>query len=610
MDASEINRMLADRMEEVCQYLLPNGKRTGNKWECGSISGEAGKSFSVTVSGHATGRFNDFADDTSKGGTPLFLWTKVRNVSFVQAIKDAADWLGVQPSAYGAKKVYSKTFAKPGKASIKLAESNSPAMDYMVVTRKIDPTVVVNAKICDSEDGTEIIFPYIEFDAESGTNVCVHRKFMKIDRPDGRKEMHSTKGTKRCLFGKHMVSDDVRELVCCEGETDSLSWQSWGIPAVSMPNGVSDLSWIELDWDWLARFESIYISTDMDEPGRKAATEICKRLGLHRCKIVSLTCKDANDCLVGGVTRDEMLKFLADAKLIELDEIKKPDDFRKEVMDFYSSDPSEQGLMTPWTPDLPFRIRRGEFTIMSGFSGSGKTALLNQLMVSLITQGCRVMDASLEIRPAMTLYYMTRCALGRKHSEGPDVEACVAWLNESMFFLDCIGTVTVDRLMQAMEYARKRHGIDIFVIDSLFKCGLAPEDYAGQRSFADRITTFCNNTGAHVILVAHSRKTNNGNELSVPSKADVAGSSDISNAAFNVLIAWRNKMKSRKLAEARHRNDFEEIDKWMGEPDGKILLDKQRFGEGEECEVYTFFDKDSCQFSTTSGRKISYFELK
>jgi len=305
-----------------------------------------------------------------------------------------------------------------------------------------------------------------------------------------------------------------------------------------------------------------------------------------------------------------MLKCLATAKAIELDEIKKPDAFKKDVVDHYSIDPSLQGMDTPWFPALPWRVRPGEFTIFSGFSGSGKTQGLNQLMLHLIQQGATVMDASLEIRPGLTLYYMTRCAMGKKHASRDEAEACVDWINESMFFLDCIGTVNVARILAAMEYARKRHGVQVFIIDSLFKCGLNSEDWGAQREFADKMTTFCNNTGASVILVAHSRKTTNGNELSVPSKSDVAGSSDLTNAAFNVLIFWRNKIKKRKLDEARQTNNMEMISEWIDQPDGKIIIDKQRFGEGEESDCIVWFDKDSCQFHTTKNTVRPYFTHK
>ena len=222
------------------------------------------------------------------------------------------------------------------------------------------------------------------------------------------------------------------------------------------------------------------------------------------------------------------------------------------------------------------------------------------------------MDASLEIKPGMTLYNMTRCAMAKKQSDRKEIEGCISWLNDSMFFLDCIGSVNISRLMNAMEYARKRHGVDVFVIDSLFKCGLSSEDYGGQREFTDRLTTFCNNTGAHVILVAHSRKVSSGNELNPPSKSDVSGSSDLTNGAFNVIIWWRNKLKKMKLDEAKQSipMNMEVINEWLDQFDGAAILDKQRFGEGEEARVNMYFDPETSQFQTTRNRKFPYFSLK
>jgi twinkle protein len=595
-------------MEELCLHLLPNGKRKGNHWMVGGIDGAPGESLQVTLDGSAAGRFIDFANKEVKGGTPLWLWKECRNKTFTETIKEAKEWLGVKNDDFGIHKGKIKTYSKPEKAAIKLAESNTPVMDYLTVERRLDPIVVAKAKICETDDGKAIVFPFLEKDLETGKETAVHRKYLKLERPDGKKDSWTTKNTKRCLYGKTLIEDNVSEITICEGEIDSLSWQSWGIPAVSMPMGVLDFEWVNLDWEWLSRFERINVSTDMDEAGRAAALDICKRLGLHRCFIVTLPHKDANKCLTSDMTREEMLKCLASAKAIDLDEIKKPDDFKKDVVDFYNTDPSTLGYDTPWGPALPWKVRKGEFTVLSGFSAHGKTQGLNQLMLHLLSQGCKVMDASLEIRPAMTLYYMSRCALGKKDATKAEAEACVGWINENMYFLDCLNTVNVDRIMHAMEYARKRHGIDVFIIDSLFKCGMAGEDHAAARAFADRLTSFCNNTLAHVILVAHSRKTQNGNEFAVPTKSDVAGSSDITNAAFNVIIFWRNKMKKIKLDEARQKNDMEQVVHWMDQPDGKIIIDKQRFGEGEECQVFTWFDAPSCQFHTSPRTSIPYFQ--
>ncbi len=611
-DYSEINRMLLSRFEEVCTFLFPNGKTRGGHYLVGGLNGNAGESLQITLAGAAAGRFIDFANPNDKGATPIWLWSKAKGIPFKQAGKEAKEWLGVRDEDFGIKRAKSATYSKPEKGGVRPVDNNAKVMEYLTEVRKIDPLVIANARIAETDDGECIAFPFIEKDPETGKEQAVHRKYLKVDRPDGKKDSWATKGTKRCLFGKNLIDDNQSEVVITEGEIDALSWHCWSIPGVSVPNGVSDFEWVNIDWDWLAGFEKIYVCMDMDEPGKVAAKEICQRLGLHRCYIVTLPKKDVNECLVAGLKRDEMLKVLHSAKAIELDEIKRATEYTNDVYSYYETDFSKQGWETPWWPQLQWRVRRAEFTILSGFSGSGKTVALNQLMLHLATQGVKIMDSSLEIKPAMTLYNMTRCALGKRKATRDEIRECHEWLNDSIFFHDCIGTVNVSRLMHAMEYARKRHGIDVFIIDSLFKCGLSSEDYGSQREFADKLTTFCNNTGAHVILVAHARKVSAGNEHAVPSKADVAGSSDLTNAAFNVIIWWRNKLKKLKLDEARQAvpPNTEGIAEWIEKPDGKAVIDKQRFGDGEEGQIAVWFSQDTLQFHPCNHKKVEYFSLK
>lgn len=612
MDSFELNRELLNRFEDLCIYLFPNGEKTGNHFLVGGLDGSKGKSLQITLSGVAAGRFKDFANpDQDKGATPLFLWSKAKGIHYSDAIKQAKEWLGIRDDDFGIKRQHKKEWVMPQPSDRKgtqLVEPNSKATDYLVLERRIDPIVMANARLGESTDGEWVVIPYFD---KPDDKEAFHIKKLKVDRIDGKKEMFASKGTRRSLYGWHLIGPDVAEITITEGEFDTLSYHSVGLPALSVPNGVSDFAWVEADWERLEQFERINIHFDMDAAGRPAAEEVCRRLGLHRCYMVSGPHKDANESLQNGCTRDDFLAWLKTAKAIELDEIKRARDYTDEVYEYYSTDWTKRGWETPWWPKLPWRVRKSEFTILSGFSGHGKTIALNQLMLHLVQQGARVMDSSLEIKPGMTLYNMTRCALAKKTASRDEIRCCHEWLNESVFFHDCIGTVTVDRLIHAMEYARKRHGIDVFVVDSLFKCGLSSEDYGGQRAFADRLTTFCNNTGAHVILVAHSRKVQIGHEYKAPSKADVSGSSDLTNAAFNVIIWYRNKLKKHKLDEAKSKTpqDTEQISKWMDEPDGLAILDKQRFGEGDEATVPVWFEYDSLQFHPHKNMRLPYFKL-
>src|SRR5699024_7129338 len=130
------------------------------------------------------------------------------------------------------------------------------------------------------------------------------------------------------LFGWQAVPADARDIVITEGEIDALRWHAFGYPALSVPFGGGkggNQQWLENEFDRLERFERIYVSMDMDEVGEQAAAEIITRLGRHRCYRVSLPHKDANDCLVEGVSSQVMGEALANAKTYDPDGLKRAD---------------------------------------------------------------------------------------------------------------------------------------------------------------------------------------------------------------------------------------------------------------------------------------------
>ena len=605
MDTAELNNALKQRMGDVVALLYPNAKVRGNMAHLGNINGDPGDSFHIHVSGPRVGCFIDRANESDKGGTALWLWAKCRGITYIDAIKQAKEWLGVKDEHASVKKYKPKTYAKPDLKGvvIKAPDPVSNVVNYLINQRKLSKEVVAKNKILEVNNGVTIAFPYYDI----GNNKAVHFKYLDVERGiDGKKKMWSTKETKRCLFGKQTVSDNDSSLVITEGEIDSMSYQTVGIAAVSVPNGVSDQEWIELDWEWLERFERIYISTDMDGVGRESAEKIARRLGLHRSYIVTLPYKDANECLQEGVNREAFLKALDDASQIDLEEIKTAMSFNDAVWDLYDARHGEAGYPLPWI-EFPLRIRPSEFTVVSGYSGHGKTQMLNHILIHLVSLGAKVFDASLEIKPAKTLQMMIRSALAKKRPDNKqELDGCLNWLNNSLWFYDHVGVAQKANLLSAMNYARKRFGIDVFVIDSLFKCGVSGEDYSGQRGFMDELTAFCNDTGAHVILVAHSRKSEN--EDKVPTKTDISGSQDINNAAFNVVVVWRNKLKQRKIDEATESKDPLKVAELEGWYDGRMRLDKQRFGEGEDKDLPLFFDKHSWQFWPTQYYRYVYYK--
>jgi hypothetical protein len=91
--AADIARGLANRITTLCAVLLPNGRREGAEWRCGSIYGEPGRSLGVRLSGAKAGVWKDFA--TGDAGDALDLVAAVLGLTTKESLEWSRNWLGV-----------------------------------------------------------------------------------------------------------------------------------------------------------------------------------------------------------------------------------------------------------------------------------------------------------------------------------------------------------------------------------------------------------------------------------------------------------------------------------------------------------------------------------
>src|SRR3546814_5985333 len=80
--------------------------------------------------------------------------------------------------------------------------------------------------------------------------------------------------------------------------------------------------WVESEFERLALLDTIFLSMDSDGPGQEAVRDLVERLGRERCRVVNLPLKDANDCLMQDVPRDDMLACLRDSKTCDPSELR------------------------------------------------------------------------------------------------------------------------------------------------------------------------------------------------------------------------------------------------------------------------------------------------
>lgn len=603
MDIRNISQRLNEQAEQVARHLLPGGRNAGREWEAGSVSGEPGRSLKVCISGTKVGVWSDFASD--EGGDLLDLWRAVRGLSLGEALKEARSFLGISEplERAGNKREYRKPQAPK---DAKKAPQDGAVFRYLTEERKLSTESIEAYRIA----AVEKVGPFEGWKRQEpwqGPWICflsfrdgvlLGVKYLHLQRRDGKKQTLVEAGCEPTCFGWHVIDPDSREVTICEGELDALSLWMYGFPALSVPfgGGKGDKQqWVDSDWEYLARFETINLCLDNDKAGQAAVEELVNRLGVHRCRIVTLPRKDANQCLQEGISREEITRCFQDAKHLEPDELKRADYFTAEVIDeFYPAGGQLPGFDMPWKK-IPFRFLRGEVSIITGANGHGKSLMWNQILLSAVMQGEKVCIASLEMSPKKTLYRMIRQATASKNPRKEDIAECLRWLSKSVWLFNLVGTGKTDRLLQVFEYAYRRHGVRQFLIDSLMKCGIAEDDYKAQKELIERLCDFANSTGAHVHIVCHPRKED---ESEPTGKMAVKGTGAITDLAFNVFSVWRNKAKEFALKSGGSLTRKSKADDDLEtQPDAIIVCDKSRNVEGAEGKYGLFFDQDSLQYT-------------
>lgn len=590
----QVAGMLAQRAEEVARYLLPHGKRVGNEWCVANILGEAGNSLKVHLTGDKSGVWADFA--IGDGGDLLNLWALKRNRSLKEALTEAQQYLGVGQLKFEAYK--QKKFERPSPAKVNSVTHMSPVMNYLIDGRKLTGKTIQTFGI--GELDRKIVFPYMR----DGELILV--KYLGLDRPEGKKQIYVEANCEPCLFGWQALPDNTRTIALTEGEIDAMTLSQYGIPTLSVPFGGGNgkkHEWLEYEFDRLAMFDEILLCLDDDREGQAAVAELITRLGRHRCRVVKLPYKDANECLQKGIAKEEIHKYFDDARTLDPEELKPASVYVDQVIDeFYPPNGCEIGVLPPWEKARgKILFRPEELSVWTGINGHGKSQFLGQIILSAMKQGSRVCIASLEIKPKKLLMRLTRQTAGTARPAEGYIRAIHEWYEDKLWLFDLVGTTKADRLLEVFLYARQRYGIDVFVIDSFMKCGIDEEDFKSQKTFIEQICDFKNQHNCHVHVVVHPRKSND--ETQIPSKLDCKGTGAITDLADNCFAVWRNKKKEETAQMQLTRIALNsDQSKKLEECDCVWRCDKQRNGDWEG-KLGFWFDPASLQYLNQENQR-------
>lgn len=452
----------------------------------------------------------------------------------------------------------SKQYVLP---DIELLPLTQTILDYFN-TRGISPETLKEFSIS-ADDKSNIVFPFYE------DEVLTYVKYRKPLLPSPKPKEWQVPNTRPILFGMQHCSPTL-PLVICEGQIDCLSLIEAGLTnVVSVPCGCESMDWVENCWDFLEEYNDIVLFGDNDAPGQRMIETLIRRLGEHRCKKVSSypcrpdgkPCKDANDILknCGPIT---LLEMVDAAQAVPT----------KGLIDLASVHPIDPTTI----PRISTNIQKldeclgglaeGAITVFTGKAGDGKSTIGGLLLLNAIEQGHKVCAYSGELSKEEFQNWIHFQAAGSEYitlkydpikkklvpSVPPNVtQRIMQWYAGNFFLFDnneIFQANQSESILQVFSTAANRYGCKLFLVDNLMtSLSDSEEETRAQGKFVAALKRFALRYRAHVIIVAHARKTKAGERLG---QDDISGNSAIIKLAHNGVVIRRPDLEIIKSRDS------------------------------------------------------------
>lgn len=386
---------------------------------------------------------------------------------------------------------------------------------------------------------------------------------------DGKKNFRQERDCERILFG---LNDIAETTIIVEGEMDKLSLDEVGMTnSVSVPDGAPSPETKDYGskFDFFTNCEEEIkpvrfwvVAVDNDAPGARLREELVRRLGAERCKIVVWPedCKDANEVLLKH-GREKLREVIDTARPCPVSGVYDIQSLEAQIVDLYQNG-NDHGIDLGW-PNMTttLRIRPGEWTVVTGIPGSGKSEWLDATVMNIaMKHGWSFGIFSPENQPLAQHF----AKLAEKHKgvpffPGPTPRMSKQELLETAMYMqqhfhfilppedDSWG---LDNILELASVLVVRQGIRGLVIDPwneiehVRPAGMSEPEYISLA--LTKIRRWARKSGVHVWLVAHPTKLrkNEDGSYPVPTPYDISGAAHWRNKADYAVTVHRPDMQS------------------------------------------------------------------
>ncbi|XP_034414552.1 twinkle protein, mitochondrial [Cyclopterus lumpus] len=365
------------------------------------------------------------------------------------------------------------------------------------------------------------------------------------------------------LFGLPLVGRMDAEVVLTGHELDTLAVsQAAGLPSVALPRGFSCLPPILLPY--LEQFKRVTLWLGDDIRSWEASKIYSRKLGLRRCSLVrpGESRPRPVEALDRGKNFGHIIKSSIPAAHKSIVSFKQ---LREDVYGELVNTEQVAGVKWGRFQELNRILkghRKGELTVFTGPTGSGKTTFISEVALDLCMQGVNTLWGSFEINNVrLAKIMLTQFAMQRLEE---NLEQYDFWADKfeelALYFMTFHGQQNIKTVLDTMQHAVYLYDINHVIIDNLqFMMGqenLSVDKFAVQDHIIGAFRKFATNSSCHVTLVIHPRKEEDDRELQT---ASIFGSAKASQEADNVLILQEKKLVTcpgrRSLQVTKNRFD-------------------------------------------------------
>lgn len=519
--------------------------------------------------------------DANSGGNMLSIYKYFKNEGFTLTFEDDSNY----------KKMNAGDFVKLKQHK---RESTNIAIEYMKsrgISEEICRKYEITSK-CYGEDGDECIV-FVCRDENDVVQFCKYRPI----NPDGTtgKEICEA-NAKSILFGMNHC-DGHERLIITEGQIDALSLAEANIKnAVAVTMGKNNSKWTEYCFDFVNSFNEIIVFGDNENGEITLVDMISKKFKHPIIKVVKTEdycdLKDANDILRKYGTC-QLKKAVDNAQEV-------PSKNWLSTKQIKISDKKNEERL-PSGIDALDRVlgggfRFGNYHVITGRTGEGKSTLASHIMASALCEGYSCAIYSGEMAPADVKTVLYSQVAGKDHLQ--KYQDNTRWHDEQyrvteeveeyfdngflnkLHIYNSLNLDSEDELDAVIEEGILKYNARVFLIDNLMTATdlLSVENAFDKNDevskFSKRLRKLALIKNIIIILVAHSKKGANTVGLEMD---QISGTADVGNLC-DVCISYGKceKDADTNINEITGNNPYEfkrllKIIKNRGNK-GKLLL--------------------------------------